>query len=806
MIKNYFKIAFRNLWRNKAFTAINIFGLAIGIATCLVIMLFVQNELSYDRFNKKADQMVRVVFRGSIDGQKMKEANVMPPVAKTFLDNYPEVKHATRLMQGGSQIILSGDKSFKEDAFAFVDPNFFKVFTLPLIQGDASTALSQPNTIVITKEMAQKYFGQADPLGKLLTFKDGIAHFKVTGVIDKVPANSHFHFDFFATMLNVEDAKSNSFMTSGFNTYLVLDKGVDYKKLQAKLPAFVNKYLGPQLEHAMGVTMTELRQKGNDLGLYLQPLTDIHLHSDLTNDLEPGGDIRYVYIFSAIALFMLLIACINFMNLSTAGASKRAREVGIRKVLGSLKMELVRQFLIESILLSMIGLLLAIVLVYVALPFFNHFSGKDLSLHLVDNAWTIPFLLMLVIVTGIFAGSYPAFFLSSFKPVMVLKGKFSAGKRTMGLRSGLVVFQFFISIVLIAVTTIVYQQLAYIQKVKLGYDKNQVIILPETWLLGKNQEAFYNEILQDPRVENASVSGYVPAGSTYGNNFFVYKQNNYAAMVKTLRYDVDYTYLATLGMKMSYGRNFSKEFSTDSSAIILNETAAKALGWNKDAIDKVVSTKDNGGKETSFHVIGVVKDFHFKSLHELISPLVMVLGTGATTMIVKLKTKDIAGVLTTMKKDWASLSPAGAMSYSFLDDRVQQTYEAENKTGTLLAIFASLTIFIACLGLFGLVTFTAEQRTKEIGIRKVLGASVGGIVRLLSKEFLKLVFVAIIIATPVAWLAMNNWLQDFAYRINISWWMFGIAGLVAILIALFTVSFKAIKAAIANPVKSLRTE
>lgn len=806
MFKNYFKIAFRNLWRNKAFSTINIFGLAIGIATCLIIMLFVQNELSYDRYNTKADQIVRVVFRGTVDGQKMKEANVMPPVAKTLLANYPEIKQATRLRKDGSQFISYGDKSFKEDGLAFVDPNFFEVFTLPLIEGNSSSALSQPNSIVITKVIANKYFGNEEPLGKVLMIKGAPTGFKVTGVINKVPENSHFHFDFFESMENVPDAKSASFMTSNYNTYLVLQKGYDYKKLQAKLPEFVDRYIGPQLQQGMGISIDQFRKNGNDIGLYLQPLTDIHLHSDFTNDLEPEGDIRYVYIFSAIAFFMLLIACINFMNLSTAGASKRAREVGIRKVLGSMKMQLVRQFLTESILLSALALLVALVFVKIALPFFNRFSGKELSLLLAGNLWLPPFLLLLIFITGIFAGSYPAFFLSSFKPVMVLKGKFSSGRKTLGLRSSLVVFQFFISIVLIAGTTVVYRQLSFIQQIKLGYDKSQVIILPEAYLLQNNQQAFYNQLLQEPRVENVSVSGYIPAGSTYGNNFFIYPGNNISAMLKTLRYDVDYNYLATLGMKMDYGRYFSKDFGTDSTGIILNETAARAFGWNNNALNKIVSTKDNDGKQSSYHVIGVVKDFHFKSMHELISPLVMVLGNGAGTMIVKAKTKDIAGLLTTMKNDWAALSPEGPMNYSFLDDRVQQTYEAEQKMGGILAIFAGLTIFVACLGLFGLVTFTAEQRTKEIGIRKVLGASVPSIFQLLSKEFLKLVVISMLVATPVAWVVMNHWLQDFAYRIHITWRIFALAGCVAIFIALLTVSFQAIKAAVANPVKSLRTE
>jgi putative ABC transport system permease protein len=806
MVKNYFKIAFRNLWRNKAFSAINIFGLAIGIATCLIIMLFVWNELSYDRFNKKADRIIRVVFRGTVDGQKMKEANVMPPVAQILKSNYPEVEEATRLRVGGSPIITYADKSFNEKSFAFVDSNFFHVFTLPFLEGDATTALTQPNTIVVTKAIANKYFGNENPLGKILNIKGENTGFKITGVIDKVPVNSHFHFDFFASMANVSDSRSNSFMTSEYYTYLVLQKDFNYKKLEAKLPQIVEKYIGPQLQEGMGISLAQFRQKGNDIGLYLQPLTDIHLHSDFTNDLEPEGDIRYVYIFSAIAFFMLLIACINFMNLSTAGASKRAREVGIRKVLGSMKAELVRQFLFESIMLTTIALMLAIVFVFISLPIFNNFSGKKLSFNLTSNPLILPLLLLFVLVTGIFAGSYPAFFLSSFKPVTVLKGRFTSGKKSIGLRSGLVVFQFFISIVLIVSTTIVYKQLDYIQNIKLGYDKDQVLVLPETWLLGKNQEAFHQQILQDPRVINVSVSGYLPAGSSYGNNFFIYPDNNVSQLVKTLRYDVDYNYIATLGMKMSYGRNFSKDFGTDSTGIILNQTAAKAFGWGQNALGKTISSRDNNGIQNSYHVIGVVKDFHFKSLHELISPLVMILSQGAGTMIVKVKTKDIAGLVSTLKKDWAELSPDGPMNYSFLDDRVNQTYEAEHKMGIILGIFSALTIFIACLGLFGLVTFTAEQRTKEIGIRKVLGAGVPGIVKLLSKDFLKLVLLAILIATPIAWWAMNKWLQDFAYRINISWWMFAIAGVVAVLIALITVSFQAIKAAIANPIKSLRTE
>ena len=426
MFKNYFKIALRNLWRNKAFSAINIFGLAIGIATCLVIMLYVQNELSYDRFNKKADQIVRVTFFGNIQGEIMKEASVMPPVAKTLLTDYPEVEEATRLKSGGHPIINYADKSFREGSVAFVDSNFFNVFTLPLIAGDKRSALLEPNTVVITKDIAKKYFGKEDAIGKVLFFKDWNRSYKVTGVLDKIPDNSHFHFDFFTSMAGLDEAKSDSWMSSNFYTYLVLRKGYDYKQLQAKLPYVVEKYIGPQMQQAMGLTLAQFQKNGSNIGFMLEPLTSIHLHSDTTSELEPRGDIRYVYIFSAIAIFMLLIACINFMNLSTASASRRAREVGIRKVMGSVKFQLVKQFLIESLLITIMALLISLVIVQLVLPLFNTITNKTLNLNFFENTWLLPSLVLLAIITGIIAGSYPAFFLSSFNPETVLKGKLIA--------------------------------------------------------------------------------------------------------------------------------------------------------------------------------------------------------------------------------------------------------------------------------------------------------------------------------------------------------------------------------------------
>ncbi|MDP4213986.1 MAG: ABC transporter permease, partial [Bacteroidota bacterium] len=718
MFRNYFKNGFRNLWRNKTFSAINIFGLAIGIATCLLILLFVINEFSYDRFNAKADRIVRVVFRGSVQGEKMKEANVMPPTAQALKADYPEVLEATRLRAYGRPRFITGEKSFAEEDFAFVDSNFFRVFTFPFLQGDPKTALLQPHTLVISESVAKKYFGKENAMGQMINFKGFDAPYKITGVMNDMPENAQFHFDLLGSMVSLPESREQSWMTSNYYTYLVLPEGYDYKKLQAKLPQVVEKYMGPQLQQNMGISLAEFRKKGNDIGLYLQPLTDVHLHSDLMFELSPTGDVQQVYIFEAVAFFMLLIACINFMNLSTASAAKRAREVGIRKVLGSRKMELVRQFLFESLLMTGIALVLAVAIVKLALPSFNEFAGKKLTLDFFSNPWIPPGLLLFGVLTGVLAGSYPAFFLSAFKPVSVLKSKFQSGKGSSGLRSGLVIFQFFISIVLIVGTIVVYKQLYYIRHKDLGYNKDQVVLLPGSYWLGKNAEAFRNQLLQDPRVVSLSTSYYLPAGPSDYNNCMVYPDGNANQMVKTLRYDVDENYIPTMGMRMVAGRNFSKDFATDTTSIIVNETTARQLGWGLRAVGHELTrfNVDDHGKNIAYRIIGVVKDFNFKSLHERISPLVMILGDhNSGNYIVKTKAKDIPGLLSSMKERWTALTSELPFDYAFLDDRYNSAYKAEEKTGLTLGLFAALTIFVASMGLFGLAMFTAEQRTREIG-------------------------------------------------------------------------------------------
>lgn len=810
MIKNYFTIAWRNLLKNKTFSLINILGLSIGISVCFIIMLFVQDELSYDRFNVKADRMYRIAFRATMNGGKINESSVMSPVAAALKNDFPEVEEATRISLGGKPRITYQNKTFKDGLVALVDDNFFNVFTIPFFSGDKVTAMRDPHTVVLTKKYAEKLFGNEQPIGKLIKIaagKDSLQLFKVTGIINEIPRNSHFHFDVFISFSTDPYSKSQSWMESGVFTYVVMKQGYDYKKLEAKFPGMVEKYMGPQIQQQMGLTLSQFRTQGNDLGFILIPLTKIHMGGFPSNyELEPPGDIRYIYIFGAVALFMLIIACINFINLSTASASKRAKEVGVRKVMGSAKTDLVKQFLIESALITFIALLISSVLVVFALPEFNTLAGKNLVPGF--SLGRVAGILSLGLLVSFLAGIYPAFFLSSFKPIATLKGRLSATTKSYGLRSSLVVFQFFISVSLITGTIIVYQQMKFIREKKLGYDKEQLLVIGNSWQLGKNEKILRDELLRDTRVANVTISGYKPAGWSDNNNALSYPEGQENRLTTSLEYKIDERYIPTFGIEMAAGRNFSTQFLTDSVGMIMNESAVKAYGFkdNADAIGKrIIRQNSDRGTNVPYTVVGVVKDFNFKSLHEAITPLLMVLNPGSG-LLIKTKTKDVAGLLATIKKRWQDFGPEDPIDYAFLDELYNQTYEAEQKTGTILNIFAILTILVACLGLFGLATYTAQQRAKEIGIRKVLGASVSQVTTMLSKEFVKLVVIACIIAFPLSYWAMNKWLQDFAYRITIVWWVFALAGFAAIIIAIVTISFQAIKAALANPVKSLRTE
>lgn len=799
MLKNNIKIAWRNILKNKGIFSINIVGLALGIASCLIIVLFVVDELSYDRYNEKADEIVNVVFRAKVNGEEMKEGAIMGPVARTLKQEFPEVLDATRIRKIGTPKIVVGNQSYRDTRFAYVDINFFDVFTLPIIDGDSKSPLQEPNTAVITKSEARKFFGASNAIGKLFYLDGQEEPFRVTGIIEEVPKNSHFHFEIFASIEGLDEAKEDNWFSSNYFTYVLLKKGHSFKNLESKLPYIIEKYMGPKMLAKMGVPFEEFTKK-NQLGLKLLPLTDIHLYSDNASysQLEQGGDIKYVYIFSAVALFMLLIACINFMNLSTATAAKRAKEVGIRKVLGSNKNQLRYQFLSESFIATLIAMVFAAILVVVSLPFYNEFSGKELQLNLLWQPTVLVSLVLLTFFISLLAGGYPAFFLSSFKPISALKNKLLGGNNNKGVRSGLVVFQFVVSAGLILATLVVNQQMQYIQNKDIGYDRDQLLVIREAYFLGNDQTAFKNELLKNPKVQSITNSAFVPAGNSDNNMGMISKDGQFSRRVPV--YNIDENYISTMGMKLVAGRNFSKEFGADSTNVIINETAVRILNLGEEPIGKEIV--ERRGTKT---VIGVIEDFHFKSLHQTIDPLLMMYAPYGG-LIIKAKSADMSGLIADANNLWKSFGTDETFGYTLLDESYRQTYVAEQKMGTLLNIFALLTILVACLGLFGLVTFTAEQRFKEIGIRKVLGSSVSEIVSMLSKDFLKLVFISFFIAFPLGYYLMNKWLESFAYRIEMQWWLYGLAALVTILIAFGTIGWKSFRAATMNPINALRDE
>jgi putative ABC transport system permease protein len=803
MYKSYLITALRSLSRNRGFAFINVFCLSIGITACLLIFLFVQDELSYDRYAQKGEQIYRVGLRERQNGKLSEYPMVGAAVGKGIQNEYPGVAATTRLSTDVAMVSYD-NQTFKESSFALVDANFFEIFSIPFLKGDPKTALAGPNSIVITDATARKYFGDADPIGKTMTLKNRKVTCRVTGVIAKLPRQSHFHFDFFESMLDLESSKEADWGSSSFYTYLLLRDTYDYKNLEAKLPQVVEKYIYPGLLSYFGLSMGEYKKNGGEFAFFLQPLQKIHLHSNLKYELESNGDIRYVYIFSAIAVFILLIACINFINLSTANSAKRSKEVGLRKALGSGKSQLITQFLAESIVIAFAALFLSLILVAVLLPFLNAVSGKELSMAYFLDAKVLLGLLLLGGGVGLVAGSYPAFFLSSFRPVMVLKAMAGGGRGTAGLRNSLVVFQFMMSTLLIICTVVVYQQRGYMLNKQVGYDKEQVLVISDTYVLGdKNEEVFKEKLLQLPSVRNVTISGFVPVGETFIHNASVAAEGadngGAEANVDMAHYSVDYDYIPTLGLKIKTGRNFSREFSTDSSAVILNETAAKEFGFGDNPIGRRINMY-----KKKLTVIGVVKDFHFESLQQKIRPLMIHYENTGGKVIVKATTDDIPGLIAKIKAEWDGFSPSAPFSYSFLDERFAAAYNAEQKTGRIFTIFSGVAICIACLGLFALAAFATEQRTKEVALRKVLGADTVEVVTLLSKNFLRLVLLANVIAFPLAWYAMHKWLENFAYRVDVHWWVFVMTSFAVLVIALITVSFQTIKAALATPVQSLR--
>ncbi|MCP5107970.1 MAG: FtsX-like permease family protein, partial [bacterium] len=780
-------------------------------ACCLLILMFVNDELSFDNYNEKADRIYRIAGSYRYGGRDMNFATVSAPMGKTLVNDCPEVEDAVRFRSFGSDAVIKyEDNSFTEKGLTYSDPSFFNVFTVPLLEGNPKTALKEPNTLVLSKKTAEKYFGKQNPVGKTVTLNNK-DDYKVTGVFSGIPRNSHFHFDFIASLASLEESRDPTWLKDNFNTYILLKPNTDPKVLEAKFPGLIKKYMAPEFEKIAGRSIDKEIASGEiKISFYLQPLRDIHLNSDLEAELEANSDIKYVYIFSAIALFILLIAAINFMNLSTARSAGRAKEVGIRKVLGSSRRGLMGQFLVESLILSFLSMIFALSLVNLVLPFFNGLSGKELTMG--DNYSGTMLLAMFAItlLTGVLAGFYPAFFISAFQPISVLKGKLKSGVKGGFLRSLLVVFQFAASIVLIIGTLVVMNQLDYIQNKKLGFDKERVLILHNTGLLDKQAQTFKNEMLKSPQIKNAAVSSYLPVPSErYGTAVFPEGRRDNERSTSMQTWGVDYDYIKTLGMKIAAGRDFSRDFSTDTAAMIINQRAARQFGWDNPLGKRLDRVNGDTNETESYTVIGVVEDFHFESLRDTVTPLLMYLGKhnrDFQSISFRIGPGNIAEIIDLLRDKWKQFLPGQPFDYSFLDESFNRVYDAEQRLGKIFAVFALLAIFVGCLGLFGLAAFTAEQRTTEIGIRKVLGASISSIVRLLSTEFVVLVAVANIIAWPVAYFIMKQWLLEFAYRAPLSIWTFPAAGLAALAIALLTIGYQSVKAAAANPVKSIKYE
>jgi len=809
MINTYFQVALRNLTKDTFYSAINVLGLTVGLTCFILIYLFVQHELSFDKYYKDSERTYRVASNGSFGGSDFDIAVVGAPTGEAMLNDYPEVEDYFRFRSIGSILFRSGENYYKEERVVFADANFFDFFSQKMIKGNAATALAKPYNITLNEEIAQKVFGDADPIGEVVEFDDGVKY-EVTGVFEKIPDNTHFQFDVILSLESLEESRLPIWVNQNFQTYIRVSPGTDIENFERKIQGMVEKYMGPEVLKFLGKSLEEFKEQGNSIAFYLQPVADIHLRSNLVAELQPNGDIRYVYIFSAIGIFILLIACINYMNLATARSSGRAKEVGIRKVMGAHKPQLILQFVIESILITLFAAILAIILGYWLIPFYNDIAGKSFDPEMFESIKLISLLLAVTIVVGVLAGSYPAFFLTAFAPITVLRSHLSTGMKSSLLRNVLVIVQFSISIFLIVGTLVIFDQLSFIQNKSLGFEKEHKIILHNTSSLNGSAQTFKEEVLNDRNFASASISSYLPSPSSRSQSA-VFKGNDPAAGTSSMQIWVtDHDFIKTLGMNILSGRDFSKDHASDSTTVIINQSAVKRFEFDEPLGQEIGFYTGSEGSEDSdrstFKVIGVIEDFHFNSLKQNISPLIIVLGKSQNFITFKLNGSDYPQALSALESKWNEFAPGYPFEYTFLDDALNEVYSNELKMGKIFAIFSSIAIVIACLGLFALSSFTAEQRSKEIGIRKVLGASVTGIMALLSREFIKLMLVSFIIAAPLAYWSMNSWLEDFAYRTDVHFITFIIAGLGSFAIAWATLSFQALRAARANPVNTLRDE
>lgn len=807
MLKNYLQLALRILQRQKVYSAINIFGLTIGVTASLLIVLYVADEVSYDRFHPDADRIYRVDFHGNLQDEAFVSATTSLPIAEAIQHEASGVESVVRVDKWMTCPVRYEENTFTEMHFMLADSNFFSFFNFKLLQGNPKEVLTGPNKIVISERAAARYFGYTgvgdqSPIGKTLVIgSDGNIQAEVTGIAENPPHNSHLQYDFLMSLETAEYINNPVWLNLEVYTYVKLFPGTAIGTVQQTLNGFVEKYCAREVHEYLGMTLEQFTQKGGYVGFVAVPMTDIHLHSQVRDELEPNGSMQYVYLFSMIAAFIVLLACINFMNLSTARSANRAKEIGVRKTIGAAKGRLIVQFILESFVYVVIAFAISFLLVYTLLGPFNALSGKELTAGMLLHPAFIGGFVVFMLVIGLLAGSYPAFYLTSFKPVEVLKGKIRSGAKRSGIRNTLVVFQFFVSITLIISSIMVYQQLKFLQHQRVGFDKENIVGLMHTMSLGKNGNAFKEEILSYPEFVAASYSARLPPNvDWYGPVRTSESDVNY--IVNT--YQADHDHLATLGLTMAEGRFFSRDFPSDTLAVILNEAAIRQMNLKDWSGKRILNVSDNG---PGYAIIGVIKDFNFQSVRAAVHPMVMYLGGSPNwDIVVRLAPGNPEEKIKRLETLWKKYAPMAPFEYSFVDQNMQAKFRAEQQLSRVIVVFTTLAVCIACLGLFGLATFTAEQRAKEISVRKIMGASAQQVVTLLSKEFVKLIVIAFAIALPVTWYAMNQWLQGFAYRIDFNLGVAVLAGIIALVVSLITVSYHSIRAALTNPVDALRND
>lgn len=806
MFKNLIKVAFRNIWKKKLFSLINIIGLSVGIACFFLIIINVRQESSYDKFQKDGDRIYRVALERIYPEKVIFYAIIPYSIGDAMKADFPEIEKMTRVLFNRGPVMLRyEEKSYEETKIFFVEQNFFDMFSINLIKGSPENIFATPNSLVLTQDTALKYFGDEEPIGKFLTTPQGPA--LVSGVCENLPENSHMEFDLLVSLNLTGIQNRPNYVGFSVHTYVMLKEGVSPDGVEAKMPALIERYAAGQIQAQTGLSFKEYVAAGNGYNYFFQPIRDIHLHSNLESEIKPNGNITYVYVLIAIAAFLIIIACVNFMNLATARSAARAREVGIRKIVGSTKGLLIRQFLFESLITSLISVVVAATWVQLLLPVFNRLTQKQLAIHYLQDPFNLVFLLAIGLFVGLLAGLYPAFVLSSFRPATILKGRFTTSRSGTRMRNALVVLQFAISIICIAMTILVYRQMDFMQKKDLGFDKENMVVIERAYTLQNRGEAFKQELHTLPGVVNATGSGTIFTGRGY---FGIMFQAGGDPEPKTTRgINIDEDFIDTMGLEIVQGRGFSREFN-ETRSLIINETTIKEFGWTEPVGMKVQYLGGEGEPTGEYTIIGVVKDFHYNSLHSPINSFVL-LGLPQdqrilANMQIKIKPDNIGETLGAIEQKWKEFNPQEPFSYYFLDDKLEEMYGNEKTSGQIFSLFSLLAIVIACIGLFGLSAYMAELRTKEIGIRKVLGSTASKIVVLLSKDFAKLVALAFVIAVPISYYAMTRWLQNFAFRSSVHVWIFLLAGMAAVFIAQLTISFQALRAANTDPADALRFE